>query len=290
VIDVLNLLTAHPTEAFSLAEIARHVGLTNGSAHRILTTMAGARFLSRDEKRRTYSLGVAVVAIGQAAVEKHGGIEVARSELGRLAAQLNVQCSANTVIEEEILVLVKAGKPQSHRGLTRVGERRPLVPPMGLCHVAWSGEAALDAYLKRSGAYLPESARERLHAALPLIRSRGYALAANGSDFGHKREALAPAAGKVQDEAYWSSVFGMVSRLTPNEMQIVDPADANEKGISYIAAPVFSPSGAVSLQLVITGLPTTLSVAEIDRYAEKLCAVAATITSETYGRPPEPDM
>lgn len=287
VIDVLNLLAAHPTEAFSLAEIARHVGLTNGSAHRILTTMASAHFLYRDEKRRTYSLGMAVVAIGQAAVEKHRGIEVARRELGRLAIELNVQCSANTVIEDEILVLVKEGKPLTHRGLTRVGERRPLVPPLGLCHVAWGGQEAFDAYLGKAASYLSEDSRKRLVSALPLIRRRGYAIGANGPSFNHSSDAAVFAVNQVHDEAYWSSVFAMVGRLTPDEVQLLDPSDDHGNGISSISAPVFSPSGSVSLQLVITGLPTTLGIAEVERFAERLCAVAAIVTSETHGRRPE---
>jgi hypothetical protein len=49
---------------------------------------------------------------------------------------------------------------------------------------------------------------------------------------------------------------------------------------------VFSPSGTVSLQLVISGLPKILSATKIERYAERLCATAALITSETHGRRP----
>lgn len=287
VIDVLNFLAARPTESFSLAEIARHLGLSNGSAHRILTTLAAAQFLSRNEKQRTYSLGVAMVAIGQAAVEKHRGIDTARREIARLAVELNVQCSANTVTGDEILVLVKEGAPQSHRGLTRVGERRPLVPPLGLCHVAWGGEAAIADYVERAAPYISTEMRAHLLAAFPLIRRRGYAIAANGPSTGHTREATALQADQPRDDAYWSSVFAMVSHLTPNEVQLFDLADAAAEGVSYITAPVFSPAGTVSMQLVISGIGRGLPPAEIDRYVERLCAAAALVTSETHGqRPP----
>lgn len=259
VVDVLNFLAAHPTEAFSLAELARHLGLSNGSAHRILTTLSSAHFLSRDAKRRTYSLGRAMVAIGQAAVETHRGIDVARRELARLAGDLNVQCSANAVVDDEILVLVKEGAAQSHRGLTRVGERRPLVPPLGLCHVAWGGEQAIAAYVAAAAPHLGDAAFARLHAAFPLIRQRGFAMAAHG-----------PGAGQ----------------LTPDELQLIAAADAGPGGVGTITAPVFSPTGEVSLQLVLSGLPSHLGAHEIARYAEKLCATAASITSETHGRKP----
>jgi DNA-binding IclR family transcriptional regulator len=286
VLDVLNFLAANPTETFTLAEIARHVGLSNGSAHRVLTTMAKARFLSRNEKHRTYSLGMALVAIGQAAVEKHRGIDIARREIARLSVELNVQCSANTVVDGELLVLVREGTPQSHLGLTRVGERRPLVPPLGLCHIAWGGEATIQSYLAKASGHLSEAMRAHLLAAFPLIRRRGYAIAANGPNTRHVRQATALPIGQDRDEAYWSSVFGLVGQLSAKELQLFELCDAEPDGISYLSAPVFSPDGAVSFQLVISGLPSDLSAKKIERYAERLCAAAALITSETHGRRP----
>jgi DNA-binding IclR family transcriptional regulator len=284
--DVLNFLAAHPTETFSLAEIARHVGLSNGSAHRLLTTMAAGQFLLRNEKHRTYSLGTALVAIGQAAIEKHRGIEIARREIARLAVELNMQCSANAVVDGEILVLIKEGVAQSQLSLTRVGERRPLVPPVGICHVAWGGEAAINAYVGKADTRLCEQMRQYLLDILPVVRKRGYAIAANGPGTANSRRATVLPTDQVRDAAYWASVLEMVSHLTPSEVQLLDLADAGANGFSYIAAPVFSPAGSVSLQLVISGLPRTLGAPEAERFAERLCATAALITSETHGRPP----
>jgi DNA-binding IclR family transcriptional regulator len=278
VMDVLNFLAAHPTESFTLAEIARHVGLSNGSAHRLLTAMAAGRYLSRNEKHRTYSLGLALIAIGQAAIEKHRGVDVARREIGRLSSALNVQCSANAVVDDDIVVLIKEGATQSRLSLTRVGERRPLVPPVGICHVAWGGEAAIAAYTAKADAHFDEAMREHLRATFPLVRQRGYATA---------RQATVLPAGQVRDSAYWASVFTMVGQLTAAELQLFDLADVGERGFSYIAAPVFSPAGTVAFQLVISGLPQSLSVTEAERYAEQLCATAALITSETHGRRPD---
>jgi DNA-binding IclR family transcriptional regulator len=288
VIDVLNFLATHPTESFTLAEIARNVGLSNGSAHRVLTKMASAHFLSRNEKHRTYSLGMAMVAIGQAAVEKHRGIDIARREIARLAVELNVQCSANTVVDDEILVLVKEGAPQSpsHLGLTRVGERRPLVPPIGICHVAWSGQDLIQPYVGKAAPHLSEAMRAHLLAAFPLVRQRGYAIAANGPNTSHSRQTMFLPIGQIRNAAYWASVFELVGHLSPNELQLFDVNDAGADGISYISAPVFSPSGTVSFQLVITGLPSDLSIQKIEGYAERLCAAAALITNETHGRRP----
>ena len=285
VLDILNFLAAHPTERFTLAEIARHLSLSNGSAHRVLTAMTAAQYLSRHETHRTYSLGVALVAIGQAAVEKHRGIEVARREIARLSVELNVQCSANVVADDDLLVVIREGMA-SHQGFTRVGERRPFLPPLGICHVAWAGEAAIDAYIAKAGGHLSAALQAHLLATLPLIRRRGYAMAANGPSTPKARQASVLPIGQNRDAAYWASVFALISELRPEELQLTDVREAGPDGIVYLSAPVFAPDGAVSLQLVISGMPSTLSPKKIERYAERLSAAAALITSETHGQPP----
>jgi len=154
VLDVLNFLAAHPTESFTLAEIARHLDHSTASALRVLTTMRDAQFLSRNDKHKTYSLGMAPIAIGQAAIEKHRGIEFARREMVKLAAELNVQCSVTSLVGDELLVLVKEGTPQSDEGFSRVGERRLVIPPFGICHYAWGGEPAMRSYIAKAADYM----------------------------------------------------------------------------------------------------------------------------------------
>ncbi len=288
VLDILNFLAAHPTETFTLAELARHLGLSNGSAHRVLTAMAKAQFLSRHPKHKTYSLGVALVAIGQAAAEKHHGIEVARREVARLAVELNLQCSASALVDGDMLVLVKEGATQTHHGMNRVGERRPHVPPLGICHVAWAGDAAIEAYIAKVAAHMSADMLAHLRAAFPLIRRRGYAMSAYGPSSYHAREATALPIGQNRDDAYWASVFALVGRLSAKELQLFNTAEAEPDGVSHMSAPVFSPAGTVSLQLVISGMPRALSPAKIEHYAERLCAAAAVVTSETHGKFPPP--
>jgi DNA-binding IclR family transcriptional regulator len=287
VLDVINFLASHPTETFTLAEIARQVGLSNGSAHRILTTMAEADFLSRNEKHKTYSLGIALVAAGEAAIAKHQGIEIARREVARLAVELNALLSVTAIANTDLLLVAKEGSPQSHKGLNRVGERQPMVPPVGLCHIAWSNEQTIHAYVEKASPYMSESMRAHLLDAFPIIRRRGYSIAAFGPNIRKLREIMIVPVGQIRDDAYWSSVFELTGQLSAGELQLLNLDDAATDGISYISAPVFSPQGNVAFELVINGMPNYLSVKEIEQYAEKLCATAAIITSETRGRAPK---
>src|SRR3546814_6351761 len=107
------------------------------SAPRVLLALADAAFLARHAKRKTYSLGMGLLAVGQASLEKYRGLDVARAEMARLTAELSLQCSATALIGGDLVILARAGMPQSHEGLARVGERRLMIPPMeiGRAHV-----------------------------------------------------------------------------------------------------------------------------------------------------------
>jgi len=286
VIDVINFLAAHPTESFTLSELAAHIGLSNGSAHRVLATLTEARYLSRHPKHRTYSLGVALVAIGQAAVEKHRGIDVARREMARLTAELKGLCIATAIVDDELLFLAREGVSQTHDGLSRVGERRPFVPPLGLGHIAWAGREAVAVYLSRAASTLSAPMRSFLERSLEVIRARGYAIAANGKALRALRQTATRPIDYPRDDAYWQGLKQLIGELSEAEIQLLDLADTGREGISYISVPVFSPSGAVALELSLSGMPDAMRTEDIEHYAERLRTAAAIVTSETHGRMP----
>jgi DNA-binding IclR family transcriptional regulator len=284
VLNVINLLASCPGDEFSLAELARRLKMSKASAHRLLTTMADADFLSRDPVKKTYALGMALIGVGQAALEKHRGLDRARREMARLTMELNIQCSASTLIGDDIVILAKEGFPKSHEGQTRVGERRPVVPPMGIGHIAWEGGTKAASYLAMAEAHMRADSYDSLCQALELIRHRGYAMGA-GSPLWHRISAAAVLPiGQPRDDAYWAALFELMGQLSPADIQLRDLDQADVVG--YLSAPVFAAEGKLALQLVLSGFPATFSKAKIERCIEKLCAAAALVTSELHGRMP----
>lgn len=286
VLDVLNFLAAHPTEAFTLVELANHLGHSKASAYRVLTTMAEAGFLARHPKHKTFTLGVAAVAIGQAALERHRGIDAARREMAVLAAELNVICSVITVVDGDLLLLAKEGKPQSHDGLHRVGERTPLVAPMGIGLMAWHADDEIAAYLAKPAPYLSKEIRAHLYAAIPVIRHRGYSAAAAGPSLRALRQGVILPGGRARDGGFWSDFYALIGKFTAAEVELLDLSQAGEDGIGHISAPVFSPQGTVAFLLLLSGLPKQLTPRETETYAEKLRLAAALVTNEIHGRAP----
>jgi DNA-binding IclR family transcriptional regulator len=286
VIDVINFLAAHPGEDFSLAEVARQLGLSKGSAHRLLTTMADADFLARNEKKKTYSLGMALIAVGQAALEKYHGLELARREMARLTLELNVQCSATALIDHDLLILAKEGLPQSHVSLNRVGERRPLVPPMGICHVAWGSGNTVKDYLTLAAQHMSAAGYSWLEASLKLIRSRGYAMGANGPHWRELRQVTVLPVGRPREASYWPAIFDLIHRLTRNEIQLADLNEVDSHGVAQITVPIFASDGSVSLQLVLSGFLPNASTKKMERCIERMLATASLVTSQLHGRVP----
>ena len=286
VLDVITLLASQPTEEFSLAEIARQLSMSKASAHRLLITMADADFLARNDKHKTYSLGMGLLAVGQAALQKYRGLDVARAEMAKLSLELNLQCSATGVIGGDLLVLAREGSPQSHEGLNRVGERRPLIPPMGTCHIAWGEESVVGPYLGLAAEYMNRESNAWLHEALGLVRRRGYSVSTFGAASRKLLQATVISAGRNRDGPQWNMIRNTLGELSRNEIQLASLSDADGAAIGRIAAPVFSSNGAIIFQLVLSGLPGTQTPRKLERFVERLLATAAAVTTQINGREP----
>jgi DNA-binding IclR family transcriptional regulator len=287
-INVVSFLAAHPTEAFTLAEIARNLALSKGSAHRVMTALTETGFVSRHPRHKTYTLGLALVAIGQAALERYPGIGLACREMARLTAELNVGCAATAVVNDEYLLLGRAGTPRTYDGLTLVGERRVVVPSIGIGQMAWRSEADIEAYLQKGAAYLSDDIRRHLLATFPKIRRRGFSMAANGLGIHRLIEATIIPPGHAAEAGIQREALNAVGEVSASEFQMLDFSDAGRRGVNYLAAPVFSPEGEVCLEIVMSAFPDKLGSHDIARYAAKLVQAADTVTNEIRGRKPKP--
>lgn len=289
VVDVMNFLAAHPTESFTLSELAARLGLSIGSAHRLLTTLAEARFLSRHPRHKTYSLGMALVAIGQAALAQHRDVDVAKREMARLSSELKLSGNVCAVVDDELLFLASERVPHSAEPPNRVGDRRPHIPPLGMVHAAWAEPDEQDDYIARAPAALSDAARAHVARALATIRRRGYAMSSSGPAFRALRQFTVDPVVSQRDEAYWAGLRQLIADLTEREMQLLDFDDAGPDGVSFVTAPVFSPSGQVSLELTLSGLPPRLSRSDVEAIIDRLRTAAAVVTAETHGRVPPPE-
>ena len=286
VVAVINFLAANPADSFTLSELAGALDISAGSAHRVLKTLTEARYLTRHPKHKTYSLGLALAAIGQATLEKHPYVEVAHREMEVLSKELGAQTLAVSIIEDEILTLVRAGRPQRSESISRVGERHPFIPPFGLAHMAWAPEQAVEHYLQAAAWKKGDEQYDYLTRAMAVVRQRGYSMAAAGPALRRMRLAVTDYTQSDDIHSLKEQVIALAGELSLDELQLFNLDEDKSYQLGHISAPVFNAKGAVVMEIAVTGGVDLLAAPEVSRYAERICAAAAFVTSETHGRVP----
>ena len=281
VVTMIDFLASRPGQSFGLSELARALGMSKATAHGVCSTLTESGWLLRHPADKTYTLGPALIAAGHAAGARQLDlVDHARPVMEELAAHLAVQVVASSTVGDEMVLLATAGRPGPMWLAFTVGQRVPLAPPLGTVFLAWAGPAAVEAWLNRLGPGATQDDKDRLRAALGVIRRRGYALnleavanlklsrALSGHD--SRRRALAVA---VEDFAH-------------EEYLLQELEEGATYRLSQISAPVFGSDGAVALALTVVGLPEKLTGEEIPRYGDALLDAARQVTGSIHGSAP----
>ena len=267
-VAILNFLAAHPDDAFTLSELCRRLSITKATAHAMLNALADAGYLLRHPTDKTFTLGPALIAVGSAAAARRMEVvDYARDEMRRLAGELRVQVVATTAMGEEIVVLAREGEAEPFRVTLDVGQRLPLVPPIGTVFVAWSPPGEIDRWLRRGGREVTDAQRDRYRAAVEAVRRRGWSVGVEVPG--------AMASGTRLEE------------LAHDEYLLLELEKAQTYRLSHISAPVFGPDGTVVLALNLLGFPGLLRAEQVPELADRLVTAALTVTKSIHGRAPD---
>jgi DNA-binding IclR family transcriptional regulator len=278
-VAVLNFLAAHPAESFTLSDLSTRLGINLSSAHSLLAVLTDAGYVVRHPRQRTYTLGPSLVALGSAALERHAVIDHARDAARELARAVGLEVAVSAPAGSEIVFLARAGDHQARGMPVHVGQRVPLVPPLGAVFVAW-GDA--EGWLDQA-----EDADD-LRATLAGVRRRGYSVALEHDARKGLGAALDQRADMPADDRLQRSVGDRVADLGRREYQIheLDPSRSYE--VSMIAAPVFDATGDVVLALTVLGFPAALAAAEVVAHGERVRDAGLIVTKASGGRAPQP--
>ena len=270
-VAVLNHLAASPRQRFTLSELARDLELNKATAHALLATLVDVGYLVRHEDDKSYALGPALIALGNAALESYPAATLAQEPMDRLSSEFDLSCVASTAIAGEIVILASAGTSRPLGINVQPGLRLPLVPPLGTVFVAWSGSREIDRWLNRLGPTASDEDLERYRRALDVVRQRGFSVGLGGDEQQRMVESM-QASGRRRDP------------VTPGEeYALVELADDSPYTLNHIGAPVFGPDGRVALALFLIGFRGQIAADEVPRYAERLVEEATEATSRLHG-------
>jgi DNA-binding IclR family transcriptional regulator len=245
-VSVLNFLAGRATEEFTLSDLASRLDINLSSAHAVLGALTDAGYVVRHQRLRTYSLGPSLVALGGAALERHPAIDHAQEEARHLSNELGLGVAVTALAGDDIVFLSRVGKHRPRDLSVHVGQRVPIVPPVGAVFVAWHDAEP----------WLAEAEdRATLETVLADVRSRGWAVS-----LGNPQSTEYEAAGALDRRRSYDVVM--------------------------IAAPVFGPAGDAIVSLTLLGFEPGLSAAEVTAFGERVRDAGLVATRRSGGRAP----
>jgi DNA-binding IclR family transcriptional regulator len=273
-VALLNFLAAHPDEAFSLSELARRLDINKATAHSMLSTLTEAGYLLRHPATKSFTLGPALISVGNAAAgRRFEVVDYARDEMRRLTDELGVQCVASAAIGEEIVLLARSGDPEPLGLSVQVGQRLPLVPPLGTVFLAWSGPEEIDRWLRHLGPGAGDEQLARYRHAVVAVRRRGYSIGLDA--------ARTPGPRPLRDAA-----VQVVEEVPHDEYILLELERSASYRLSHIAAPVFGADGHVVLALTLMGFRHQLSAEQVPEHAARLQQTTRAVTEVIHGEGP----
>jgi len=280
-IDILNFMAAVPQKAHSLTELVRQLDLNPASCHALLGALTRDGYLERHPRRRTYRLGPALVAIGYGALECHPAVAIARAEAETVARALGLECLLTGRVGDMLIALARIGRVEPAVDVLRVGQRVPMIPPLGTPFLAWAGREAIEAWAARGG----DADRARHLAALAAVRRRGYAVTLLGPAQARLGALVSSLAAAPHAADLQARVATLIAELGDDYLlPDVDPDEPSRVGL--ISVPIFDAQGEVAYTLSLLGFPRPLRREEIDGFARQLTDASGAVMRQINGRLP----
>ncbi|MER5743545.1 IclR family transcriptional regulator [Streptomyces sp. NPDC002225] len=205
-LDVLHCFHDNGPD-LSASDLARRLGLSGSTAHRLARTLLGAGFLEQDARTSRYRLGPAVTELGRLSYHQRG-LHLAAPELADLAGRTGA--TADLALRSGPHAVIVAGGSVT----PRTGLRRPLhSTALGKVLLAWArpgegGPASLPPLPAFTDRTIVEPAA--LEAELARVRAEGYAV--NDGESAHGVRTLAVPVLDVAGHAR----FALALRATPS--------------------------------------------------------------------------
>jgi DNA-binding IclR family transcriptional regulator len=269
VVALIDILAARPNEALTLAEVTRRLGVNKSTCFSMLQALSEVGWLLRDPFHKTYRLGPALVAVGQAASSGFPALEFARPAMIELSRGVGSHCVALAVAPGHVTVVdqvrdVRAvGAPIGHGYI-------PLRPPFGAAVAAWSFPETAQRWLSLA----PAGTAERYAEALDVVRRRGYVV-----------ELAEPSWTPPTEGASLPEVVEQLALLLPPDVLPLDLDATRRYSVSAINGAVVDAEGAVVLIVSLMGFPGTLTGAEIEAAGQRLSGATGAVTAALAGFP-----
>jgi DNA-binding IclR family transcriptional regulator len=282
-IAVLRTLGTQPEHPMTLSELSESTGTSASTCHSIVMALCEAGFLIRHQRRKTYSLGPAIMELGGLAARGYLGLTAARDQIVDLSRDLRLSTIVGARDDDE-LIIVAHHENGWDLGASRTGFRSPMVPPLGMLFYAWEDNEALDEWLMRCRSALNSPEVDRYRSAVTEVRERGYWVSLSGT-----MQALTmEVASKLADESDPDVRLQLAAELLAafDATTGFEPTGLPTSRQDMIGGPVFGPDGRVVLTITAAGSPNDVEDAGVERVAAAVMSACEAVTTAIGGRHP----
>ncbi len=258
------------------SDIARELGLTQGTAHAILMTLCDRGWASRDPVDKTYWLGPALAVVAAHADTARPLTHAARAAALAVSRDVGYPAAVVERVDDALMITaIEGGDTPQGAGIP--GDRIPYAPPFGVAFAAWDTPDEQRAWIRRATT-TDAAVQQRLERVLARTRERGFdidwttpALAQNAYLVGTLRgDSLPPRAQQILEQLL--AEFATIGFVAED-----DPAREAQPVIT-IAAPVFDHRRRVALLVSVHPL-RALSTVEIEAIGTRLTQATASVDS-----------
>ncbi|HEY1840633.1 MAG TPA: helix-turn-helix domain-containing protein [Mycobacterium sp.] len=272
-LDVVELLAGTGMDRLRFSDVVRALGLTQATAHAILTTLCDRGWVSRDPVDKTFSLGPALAVVATRVETARPLAHSARTAALYLAKEFGYATSVVERVGDSLVITAFEDAGQRSSGAP--GEQIRYAPPFGVAFAAWDTPEEQQAWIQRSATTNAVLAR-RLEDVLARTRQRGF-------DVDCTTPALTQAAqvmGTLPSDGLPDHVREITDQLLTEFTTIGFLADDDtarrSQPVATIAAPVFDPRGRVAMIVAVHPLQA-LARKRIDTIGRRVARVTTDV-------------
>jgi DNA-binding IclR family transcriptional regulator len=254
--------------------VVRELGLTQATAHAILTTLCDRGWASRDPLDKTFSLGPALAVVAARVDTARPLAHTARTAALELAEEFGY--AASVVERSGDSLVITAFEDAGRRSGGAPGDRIRYAPPFGVAFAAWDTEEEQWAWIRRGAATNSALAR-RLQEVLRRTRERGF-------DVDCTTPALTQAAqvvGTLPSDGLPARVRKITDQLLTEFTTIGFLSDDDDpphaQPVATIAAPVFDHRSRVAMIVAVHPLQA-LTRKRIDSIGRRMVRMTTAIS------------
>ncbi|WP_134704204.1 IclR family transcriptional regulator [Ammoniphilus sp. YIM 78166] len=178
-LSVLDLFTLEDSE-WRIKDIAEQLGVAQGTAHRLVTTLVSEGFLTKDPLSHTYRLGTSILALGSVVHSRNVLHRMSLPILEKLRNQCQETVHLAVLKNLESTYLSKIDSSHPVRLLSHVGKQNPAhCTSSGQVLMAFQPSAMIEQFLERKlEKYTSRTITEpeALRQLLIKIRQQGFAI------------------------------------------------------------------------------------------------------------------